>query len=107
MDETTVQVLKEDGKSASSKSYMWLARGGTSSSPLIYYEYHKNRKAEYVKEFLSSFEGYLQTDGYAGYDSALKDNEKITHVGCLAHARRKFFEASKVSQKEQGAAMKL
>ena len=99
MDETTVQVLKEDGKSASSKSYMWLARGGTSSSPLIYYEYHKNRKAEYVKEFLSSFEGYLQTDGYAGYDSALKDNEKITHVGCLAHARRKIFEASKVNQK--------
>ena len=99
MDETTVQVLNEDGKSSSSKSYMWLAMGVNSSKPLIYYEYHPTRHAEYVKDFLYGFEGYLQTDGYKGYDSALKGNDKIVHVGCLAHARRKFFEASKVSKK--------
>ena len=99
MDETTVQVLNEDGKSSSSKSYMWLARGGTSLNPLIYYEYHPKRHAEYVKDFLNGFEGYLQTDGYKGYDSALKDNDKIVHVGCLAHARRKFFEGAKVTKK--------
>ena len=91
MDETSVQVLKEEGKSASSKSYMWLARGSLNSSPLIYYEYHPNRKAEYIKEFLTGFEGYLQTDGYAGYDAAVKDNEKIRHVGCLISCEEKVF----------------
>lgn len=109
MDETPVQVLNEEGKKNTSKSYMWLARGGPEKTPIILYEYHPNRKAEYVKIFLDKYEGYLQTDGYAGYDSALKNNNKITHVGCLAHARRKFYEASKVSKKVGSAheALKL
>jgi transposase len=103
MDETPIQVLNEEGKTPSSKSYMWLARGGPAGTPVILYEYHPNRRAEYVKEFLSGYEGYLQTDGYGGYDSALKNNEKVTHVGCLAHARRKFHEASKASKKAGSA----
>ena len=52
MDETPVQVLNEEGKSNTSKSYMWLARGGPVETPIILYEYHPNRKAEYVKIFL-------------------------------------------------------
>ena len=36
----------------------------------------------------------MQTDGYDGYDAAMKGNENIIHVGCFAHARRKFYEAA-------------
>jgi transposase len=46
---------------------------------------------------LEGYCGYLQTDGYDGYDSAVKDMPGIIHVGCFAHARRKFFEAVKIN----------
>ncbi|MBF0517498.1 MAG: transposase [Nitrospirae bacterium] len=45
-----------------------------------------------ARSFLSGYEGYVQTDGYAGYDY-LESIEGIVHVGCWAHARRKFVEA--------------
>jgi len=105
MDETTVQVMGEDGKANTSKSYMWLARGGPAATPVIYYEYHCSRSSEYASQFLSEFKGYLQTDGYAGYDKTLKDRADITHVGCMAHVRRKFFEAAKSSKKAGSAQM--
>jgi len=47
--------------------------------------------------------GYLQTDGYKGYDSAAKELPGIIQVGCFAHARRKFFEAAKISSKGRSA----
>jgi transposase len=47
--------------------------------------------------------GFLQTDGYEGYDYAVKEMSGIIHVGCFAHARRKFFEASKSTNKPQSA----
>jgi transposase len=103
MDETTVQVMGEEGREDTQKSYMWLARGGPPGKPVVLYEYHETRGASHAKEFLEGFSGYLQTDGYDGYDKALKDRDDIIHVGCFAHARRKFFEASKVSKKPGSA----
>jgi len=103
MDETTVQVIGEEDRKDTQKSYMWLARGGPPGKVVVWYEYHKTRAGEHAKEFLDGYTGYLQTDGYEGYDSAIKDMGGITHVGCFAHARRKFFEASKTSEKPQSA----
>ena len=103
MDETTVQVLGEDNRPDTSNSYMWLARGGPPRTPLVIYEYHETRSSQHAKDFLSGYSGYLQTDGYQGYEIALKDNDSIVHVGCLAHARRKFVEASKASKKAGSA----
>ena len=103
MDETTVQVLGEEGKANTSKSYMWLARGGSPGKPVVHYEYHHSRGSDYVKDFLSGFKGYLQTDGYVGYETALKDRTDIIRVGCMAHVRRKFFEAAKSSKKAGSA----
>lgn len=103
MDETTVQVLNEPDRPDTSKSYMWLARGGPPETPLVIYEYHETRHSQHAKEFLEGFSGYLQTDGYKGYETALKDNDDIIHVGCLAHARRKFMEAAKTSKKAGSA----
>ena len=103
MDETTVQVMGEEGRNDTDKSYMWLARGGPPGKPVILYEYRKTRGAYNAKEFLEGYAGYLQTDGYSGYDAAVRELPRIIHVGCFAHARRKFFEASKVTKKPQSA----
>lgn len=103
MDETTVQVLNEPGRKNSQKSYMWLARGGPPDQSAVYYEYHPTRGSEHAKSFLTEFKGYLQTDGYQGYKTAVDGNDDIHLVGCFAHARRKFFEADKASKKSKSA----
>ena len=90
-DETTLQVLKEPGRSAETKSYMWLYRTGRGEPPIVLYEYQTTRASKHPDRFLSGFEGYLHTDGYSAYGK-LAD---ITLVGCWAHARRKFIEALK------------
>jgi transposase len=103
MDETEVQVIGEENRSDIQKSRMWLARGGPPGKKVIWYEYHPTRAAYNAKAFLEGYSGYLQTDGYEGYDSAVKDMPGIIHVGCMAHARRKFFEASRINKKPQSA----
>jgi transposase len=104
MDETTVQVIGEEGRSDTQKSYMWLARGGPPGKTVVLYNYRKTHGAYHAKEFLHGYRGFLQTDGYEGYDAALKDLPGVIHVGCFAHARRKFYEAEKIS--EQGKTAK-
>lgn len=90
-DETTLQVLKEPGKKAQSKSYMWLYRtSGDTDNPIVLYEYQQTRGQEHPNAFLKGFTGYLHTDGYSAYHSL---PEHITVVGCWAHLRRKFDEA--------------
>ena len=100
MDETTVQVLKEDGKAAQSKSYLWLQRGGPPEQPVVLYDYDPGRGAGVPTRLLAGFTGYLQTDGYDGYNAVVANN-KLMHVGCMAHARRKFSEAVKAQGKKK------
>jgi len=98
MDETPVQVLKEPGKTAQSKSYLWVQRGGPPDQPVVLYDYDPGRGAGVPKRLLGDFTGYLQTDGYDGYNAVVQTNG-LTHVGCMAHARRKFSEAVKAQGK--------
>ena len=103
-DETTLQVLHEKGKSATSKSYMWLYRtSGNAEAPIVLYDYQPNRKAENAEQFLEEFTGWLHADGYQGYHR-LRPNIRV--VGCWAHARRKFDEAQTAVPKEQQSASK-
>ena len=97
MDETTVQVLNEPGRSNTSKSYMWVFRGGDPDKPSLIYQYHPTRAGEVPKNFINGYEGYIQTDGYKGYD-ALDHKKGIIHIGCWAHVRRKFHEVIKGRQ---------
>jgi transposase len=94
-DETTLQVLREDGKKAESQSYMWLYRSGRDGPGIVLFEYQPTRSAEHPKEFLKAFKGYLVTDAYAGYNGI----PNVTRVGCWAHARRGFDEAIKAAGK--------
>jgi transposase len=100
-DETTLQVLNEQGKSAQSKSYMWLYRtGGDAERSIVLYEYKPDRSSRHPETFLKEFNGYLHADGYEGYR---KLSEKIIVVGCWAHMRRKFDEALKIlPEKDRG-----
>ena len=104
-DETPVQVLKEDGKVPTSKSYMWLYRtGNDGKAPVILYDYKPSRSGENAVQFLKGFTGYLHCDGYTGYNKL--EDAGITRVGCLAHIRRKFVEAIPL-EKAKGSAKTL
>ena len=97
-DETTLQVLKEPGRSSTSKSYMWLYRtSGCAKQSIVLYEYQPTRKAEHAEAFLKGSAGWRHADGYQGYH---KLPENIRVVGCWAHARRKFDEALQTLPKE-------
>lgn len=98
-DETTLQVLREPGKSAESQSYLWLYRTGSTGPAIVLYDYRPTRGGEHPRNYLAGFRGYLHVDGYAGYHK-VKD---VTLVGCWAHARRKFDEAMKVLPAKQAA----
>ena len=91
-DETTLQVLREPGKSAETNSYLWLYRTGRKGPPIVLYDYRPSRGGEHPRNFLMGFSGYLHVDGYSGYHKV----QGVTLVGCWAHARRKFDEALKV-----------
>lgn len=89
-DETTCQVLREKGRAAEQTSYMWLyTTGNDGLIPIVLYDYQPSRKGSCVQNFLEGFHGLVQCDGYQGYNKL----EDVILVCCLAHARRKFFEA--------------
>ena len=89
-DETPVQVLKEEGKKAETKSYMWLYRtGNDGKAPIVLYDYQPSRNGDHAATFLKNFKGYVHSDGYAGYNKLTE----IIRCGCWAHMRRKFVEA--------------
>ena len=95
-DETTLKVVDSD----KSTSYMWLYATGTDSPQatitgsaipnIVLYDYHNGRAGQCAVDFLAGYNGYLQVDGYVGYEQT-----QATLVGCWAHARRKFMEAKK------------
>jgi len=85
-DETVVQVLREPGRAAQTKSYEWLYRTGRhSKNPVVIYEYQETRKQEHPQKFLKDFKGYLHSDGYQCYHNL---PSCIIVVGCWAHCRR-------------------
>ena len=96
-DETELQVLKEDGRTAANKSYFWLYVSGRDGPPLVIFDYQTTRASKHPVHFLTGFEGYLHVDGYPGYNSI----PDVTLVGCWAHARRKFDEALKALPADQ------
>jgi transposase len=105
-DETKLQVLEEPGRQNETDSWMWVFRGGEPEQPVVIFEYRPTRAGRVPLESLGCFRGYLQTDGYKGYE-AIGDREGIIHLGCLAHIRRKFSEAHRVAPKSGQAQQAL
>ena len=93
-DETRIQVLKEDGKTAQSHKWMWVTRGGPPDRPSTLFAYDPSRSGEVAARLLDGFTGILQVDGYSGY-GAVCEQQGIRRIGCMDHARRKFVEAAR------------
>lgn len=102
-DETTYQVLNEEGKSAQSKSYMWVGLAGEQGKRVVLFDYSPTRAGTVPISLLDDFSGYLVTDDYAGYNAVCTENG-ITRIACWAHARRKFTDALKAQKTKSGKA---
>lgn len=99
-DETPV-LVNHDGRSAGSKSYMWVYRSGHlyTDKQIVLYDYHKTRNSSHPREFLSNYSGICVTDGYQVYHTIEKECEDLQIAGCWVHARRKLDEALTVIPK--------
>ena len=89
-DETPVQVLKEPGRKATTKSYMWVFRSGEfDKEQIVLFHYSETRAGQTAREYLEGFRGHLMTDGYGGYNK-LKD---CIRTSCWSHVRRYLVDA--------------
>ena len=89
-DETRVQVLKEPERDPETTSFMWLFRTGEDEGPpIIIYRYTQTRAKYNAEDFLKGFEGYLETDGYQGYNNL----PGVSRCCCWAHVRRGFIDS--------------
>ncbi len=96
-DETPLKVLDKNKKGTTHRGFYWVYHNSIDN--LVWFDYREARGREGPNEILKDFKGYLQTDGYNVYD-IFKENKDVTVLHCMAHARRKFFEA-----KENNAAV--
>lgn len=86
-DETPTTVVLEDRK-GSKKAYIWCYGAGAK----WVFDFTMTRERDGPRSFLRGWKGALLTDGYSGYDEAVRENG-IARAGCWAHARRKLMEA--------------
>lgn len=103
-DETPLKVLDNDKKDAAHQGYYWCYHN--SIAKLALFDYRRGRGREGPDDILKDFKGYLQTDGYVAYD-AFDKREGITLLNCMAHARRKFFDAQTNDQARAEHALNL
>lgn len=92
MDETPIQVLKEEDRRPQTKSYVWAQRTGEDGlPPIIYFHYTPSRAGDNAVELLTGApkDTYLMVDGYSGYNKVTN----IKHCCCYAHIRRKFYDS--------------
>lgn len=106
-DETEVQVLKEPGRKAETKSYMWVqmtdGSGLTGSGPPIrLFAYAPSRSTQTARTLYAGMRsgGALMSDGYEPY-AAIADEHRLVHLGCWAHARRYFNDALQALPKDR------
>jgi transposase/IS1 family transposase len=90
-DETTMQCNKEQGKKATSNSYMWvIASGELEKKKGVIFYYSKSRSSEIAQNLMKGYKNILITDGYSGYNVL---DKQLTHAECWAHTRRYFLES--------------
>ena len=89
-DETPIKVMDEDKKGTTHRGFYWVYHNPEQN--LVLFDYRPGRGREGPDDILKDFQGYLQTDGYSAYE-AFNRRPGITLLHCMAHARRKFYEA--------------
>lgn len=102
LDATTLQVLNEPGRSATTKSYAYCFRGGAPGKEVILYEYNAIKHKPFVNDWFAGFSGKLHCDGDPFFD-LLFESEAASPSFCNTHARRKF-EPIAIASKGNGLA---
>ena len=103
-DESPIRVLDKDKSRKSHQGFQWVYHDPLQH--LVLFNYRKGRGQNGPKEILADYKGYLQCDGYKVYDK-IAQQEGITAVGCLVHARRKFYDAQDNDSKRAKHALNL
>ena len=90
-DETPVKQL-DPGRGKTKRAYLWAYRSNVleTGPPIVVFDYQPSRAGAHAQAFLSGWQGHLMVDDYAGYKALFADG--LTELGCMAHARRKFFD---------------
>lgn len=99
-DETPLTVLL----SSTVTNYMWVHHSGDRNKRAVIFDYNENRSGKCAEKFLADFKGIHQCDGYSGYNGLYKKEGNILRAGCMDHARRKFYDVYKASDKKAGLA---
>lgn len=95
-DETPVRLLKP-GSRSTHKAYLWAYTPGTFEGlQAVVYVFTEGRAGAHAREFFGDWAGSLVCDDYVGYKACFAQG--ITEIGCMAHARRKFFDLHAASQ---------
>jgi transposase len=110
-DETTIQMVKnfKKGEGKSKKCYLWVYHGDD-KAPYTVFDFKESRSHSVPLKTLGEYTGYLQTDGYGGYETMVKksgDESSITHCCCWAHVRRKFVETEKAGDSRATEALDI
>lgn len=107
-DESPVQQLAP-GKGKTHKAYLWAYCSNTldHGPPLVIFDYQSSRAGRHVREFLGEWRGSLCVDDYAGYAALFRAEKEnpvpCVELGCMAHARRKFYDLHEANQSPMAA----
>ena len=100
-DETPVAML-DPGAGKTHRAYLWsYSIGAFEPVKAVVYDFAESRAGKHAREFLGSWRGTLVCDDYAGYKALIAQG--VTEAGCMAHARRKFFELQEHGQSQIAA----
>lgn len=91
IDETPLKIIEEKKK----KCYMFVYASTVWDSPIMIYDFNSTRKCDRTADFLKDYTGYIEVDGYSGYNRLEKQGIKIDY--CLCHVRRRFNDVIKQS----------
>jgi transposase len=97
IDETPVKVLDHDVSGKTARGYLWFYAVPKED---VILEFCSSRGQEAPRKKLAGFQGTIQTDAYEVYGAIVKQNSQLQRIGCLAHARRRFYQALKESVRE-------
>ena len=97
IDETPVKVLDRDVSGKTARGYLWFYAVPKED---VILEFCSSRGQEAPRKKLAGFQGTIQTDAYEVYEAIVKQNSQLQRIGCLAHARRRFYQALKESVRE-------
>ncbi|WP_341782613.1 IS66 family transposase, partial [Ectopseudomonas mendocina] len=97
-DETPVQMLAP-GTKKTQRAYVWAyAPSPFADLKAVVYDFRPSRAGEHARSFLGDWQGKLVCDDFVGYKASFEQG--VTEIGCMAHARRKFFDLHAANQSQ-------